>query len=249
MDFKDFSARMKAAKQTDDQQDDRPFDAAESYRLRAKMLGVLIRDARVNADRSIDDCARLLKLAPEEFEQWEFGDISPSLPELEVLASYLDVPVSHFWGAKTLETDHADKRSTQQTFIDLRNHMIGVLLRQAREERGMDITQLSEETQIDADLLEQYELGELPIPMHELSAISSVVNQNMSYFLESESQIGEMLASLEAWKHFNDLPDDLRAFAANPLNIGFIEIALAFSQMENDRLKRIAVSMLDITGY
>ena len=53
----------------------------------------------------------------------------------------------------------------------------------------------------------------------------------------------------EKWKHFNTLPEELREFAANPQNIGFIEIALNFSRMNSDVLRRIAVSILDITGY
>ena len=28
----------------------------------------------------------------------------------------------------------------------------------------------------------------------------------------------------EKWKHFNTLPEELREFAANPQNIGFIEV-------------------------
>src|SRR5690606_34931200 len=130
-----------------------------------------------------------------------------------------------------------------------RHHMIGALLRQARETRGLSLEELSAITHISPETINTYELGEAPIPMNALSVLAGGVNQNVSYFLETESQIGEMLAAMESWKHFNDLPEDLRSFAANPLNIGFIEIALAFSQMENDRLKRIAVSMLDITGY
>jgi hypothetical protein len=71
----------------------------------------------------------------------------------------------------------------------------------------------------------------------------------MTFFLETSSQIGDILASREKWKHFNNLPPELREFAANPQNIGFIEIALAFSRMSADTLKSIAVSMLDISGY
>src|SRR5690606_16356552 len=72
-------------------------DHAEAYRIRGKMIGVLLRDARLDAGRSLDDCARVLQVAPEDIEAWEFGDQVPSLPQLEILAYYLGVPVSHFW--------------------------------------------------------------------------------------------------------------------------------------------------------
>jgi transcriptional regulator with XRE-family HTH domain len=250
MDLKDISARMKkAAQHTQDTgaTTGQAFDAAESFRLRGKMLGVLLRDARVSADRRVEDCARMVQLSPQAYEAWEYGDAVPSLPQLELLATYLDVPISHFWGVQTLEAQRSP--SAQQAYVDLRQRMIGALLRQAREAQGLTLETLAAETHLPADAIARYELGEQPIPMHELSVLAGAVKQNMTYFLETSGRIGEMLSSMEAWKHFNKLPEELRQFAANPLNIGFIEIALAFSQMESERLKRIAVSMLDITGY
>lgn len=249
MDLKDISSRLKAARtDKDSPADKKPFDAAESMLLRARMLGVLLRDARVNADRSVEDCARVLNVTVQEVESWEYGDVVPSLPQLEILAAYLDVPVSHFWGMQTLEPRHPTENA-QQAYVAVRQRMIGLLLRQAREALNLTHDALAEQTHLDAATLQSYELGETPVPMHELSTLASALNQNLSYFLDTSGKIGGSLASLEDWKHFNTLPEDLRKFAANPTNIGFIEIALAFSQMENERLKRIAVSMLDITGY
>lgn len=253
MDLKDISARMKAARgdkaKTGEAATPGSYDYSESFKLRGKMLGVLLRDARIVAARSIEDCARLLQVDVALVEAWEYGDAVPSLPQLEMLAYYLDVPISHFWGVETMEGSRRNPVSAQEEYMNLRHRMIGALLRQAREEANMTLEALSEVSHIPVENLQHYEYGELPIPMHELSVLSGLVNKNVNYFLESSSQIGELLSMRENWKHFNDLPEDLRAFAANPLNIGFIEIALAFSQMPNDKLKRIAVSMLDITGY
>lgn len=253
MDMKDIAGRLKAARQ-DKGGATREVDAAQaydyelSYQLRGKMLGVLLRDARVNALRSIEDCARLLRVEPALIEAWEYGEGAvPSLPQLELLAYYLDVPVSHFWGLETLEANRRTSVDAQDEYMNLRHRMIGALLRQAREETRLTPEALAEATYIPAETILQYELGEVPIPMHELAVLASAVNKNVSYFLESSSQIGELLATRENWKHFNDLPDDLRRFAANPRNIGFIEIALAFSEMPTDKLKNIAVSMLEIT--
>lgn len=248
MDLKDISARLKNARGDKKDDDQKPFDSGESMRLRARMLGVLLRDARVNADRSVADCARVLNVSEAELEAWEYGDAAPSLPQLEILAAYLDVPVSHFWGIQTLEPRHPSD-GAQQTYVAVRQRMIGLLLRQAREQMALTPEQLAEETRLSAELIQQYELGDVPVPMHELTVLAGALKQNLNYFLDSSGKIGESLSALENWKHFNALPEDLRKFAANPTNIGFIEIALAFSQMENEKLKRIAVSMLDITGY
>ncbi len=250
MSFDNVSARFKAARKDEaDSSEQNTFDYQESYRLRGKMVGVLLKDARTHAARTVEDCARLLRVDPAQIEAWEFGDEVPSLPQLELLAYYLDVPVSHFWGMETLSEHQRPRLDTHQEFMNLRQRMIGALLRQAREELELSDADLAAQTHLPLEQIRQYELGERPVPMHELSALSSALNKNVTYFLESTSQIGELLATRENWKHFNELPEDLRQFAANPINIGFIEIALMFSEMPSDNLKRIATSMLDITGY
>jgi len=78
------------------------FDFDEAYRIRSKMLGVLIRDARLYASRAVEECAQILQVTPELFEQWEHGEAVPDLPQLELLAYYLDVPVNHFWSQQLL---------------------------------------------------------------------------------------------------------------------------------------------------
>lgn len=248
MSFEDFAAKMKARKQDSGDDDaDTPFDFGESFRLRGKMLGVLLRDARQGAARTVEDCARLLHVTPQTIEAWEFGDDVPSLPQLELLAYYLDVPVSHFWGMETLKVSRAAQEQKQPEYIALRNRMIGALLRQAREAAGLSLEALGEQTGISAEVIHNYETGELPIPMHELSVLAGGVNKNVSYFQESDSQIGELLANREAWRHFTELPEDVRAFAADPKNIGFIHIALMLSKMPADRLREVGASILDIT--
>lgn len=246
-DLKDLSARFKNVKAQETAQL-KPMDFGESYRIRAKMVGVLLRDARISAARTLEDCARLLNVAPQQVESWEYGDSVPSLPQLEILAYYLDVPVSHFWGMETTEgDDHAQRREAQGEYMALRDRMIGALLRQAREDANLTVEDLNQQTGLSAEQITRYELGEVSLPMHELTVLASSVKKNVSYFLESSSHVGQWLEMKEKWKHFADLPDDVREFAANPLNLGFIEIAIMLSQMPTDRLRRIGESVLNIT--
>jgi transcriptional regulator with XRE-family HTH domain len=247
--MKDVAARMKAAK--DKQQQDKtggiqPYDFGTSYQLRAKMLGVLIRDARLNAARTIEDCARLLSTEPTLIEAWEYGDEVPSLPQLELLAYYLDVPVSHFWSQATMATDKTEKASAQAEYTQLRDRMIGALLHQARESEGIELADVAEQAQIPIETLEQYELGEISIPMSELSMLSSIVNRNVDYFLETGSYIGELLKIQAEWKRFTDLDPEIREFAANPLNVAFIKIAITFSKMPVEQLRKAAEGLLEI---
>lgn len=248
MDFKEASARFKQRhKSQEDNGQQQAADPAESYRIRGKMIGVLLRDARLHAARSIEECATLLKVTPHDVEAWELGESVPSLPQLELLAYYLGVPISHFWGTDTLEATQGRHVDIQTEYMALRDRMVGALLRQAREEANLTAEALAEASAIPADHIRRYEVGDAPAPMHELSVMAGVLKKNLSYFLESSGHIGNWLAIREEWKHFSSLPDDLRQFAAKPVNIGFIEIALMLSQMPTEKLRRIGESVLDIT--
>lgn len=246
--LKGFGARFKKARaDQDEQHEPKPMDFGESYRIRGKMIGVLLRDARLKAGRSLEDCARLLRTTPGVIESWEYGDEIPSLPQLELLAYYLDVPVSHFWGLDTLEAVRDEKISAQEEYMALRNRMIGALLRLAREDMGKSLDQMAEESGMPVEQITAYEMGEQAIPMHALTVLSNCVKKNIPYFLESHSHLGEWLSLREEWQHFTKLPDDIRRFAANPLNLGFIEIAVMFSQMPADKLRKVGESVLNIS--
>lgn len=247
MDFKDISAGFKRAqeKKKAESGGDKPYDFHQSYQLRSKMLGVLIRDARVSAERTVADCAHMLHVEDATIEAWEYGDASPDLPQLELLAAYLDVPVSHFWSQTTLQAEENPTRA-QDEYIKLRQRMIGALLRNAREAEGLSVEDVASAANLPVETIVRYELGDLPIPMHELPVLSNIVNKNIDYFLETSSYVGELLRIREEWKQFTDLDEEIRAFAANPLNVGFIKIAITFSKMSAAQLRQAAEGMLEI---
>ncbi len=249
MEFQDISAQFKAKREAQAQAAEVEYavNPAEEYQLRARIVGVLLRDARVSIGRSLEDCARLLNVTPEQIETWETGDETPSLSQLELLAFYLDVPVSHFWGTQTKEADYRDYSTVQAEFVALRDRMIGAMIHQARDEKGLTLEAIANETALSVEQLSLYESGQEPIPMHYLQMIAHSVGKNLSHFLENSSQIGTMLSMREEWKHFIEMPEELRKFAANPLNAGFIEIAMMLAQMPVDRLRRVGESVLNIT--
>lgn len=252
MDMREIARRIKQRREEDapvKAQDAaaRTIDPAEAFRIRARMIGVLLRDARLKAGRTIEEAARKVQVSPEQFEQWELGDDAPTLPQLELLAYLFEVPVSHFWGVSTLQAQQTDLLSFQREYTALRDRMIGALLRKARLERNLEIETVAAQSDIPVERIAAFELGEISIPMHELTVLAHVVGKNLSYFLESNSQIGEFLAMREAWKTFIELPEEVRRFASNPLNGGYIEFAMMLSQMPADRLRRMGESLLNIT--
>ncbi|XWX05347.1 helix-turn-helix transcriptional regulator [Aggregatilineales bacterium SYSU G02658] len=244
----DFGARFKQAKAAQAGADEaKPYNFEESYRLRARMLGVLIRDARVSAARTLEDCARLLSVPVEVFEAWELGDDAPDLPQLELLAYFLEIPVSHFWGQDVIAHDPTTATAVKQDYLSLRHRMIGALLRQAREEANLSLAQVAEAAGLSPERLELYELGEMAIPMSELHVLGSAVRRNMDYFVEMSGYIGELLRIREDWKQFQSMDEDVRRFAANPSNLAFLRIAMMFSEMPTEQLRKIAAGLADIT--
>jgi transcriptional regulator with XRE-family HTH domain len=78
----------------------------EAMTLRQRIIGVLLRQARLEAGRSQEDLAKLLNVPASRISSYEFGKTEIALPELEKLAQYLNVSLSYFMdqGIKSQET-------------------------------------------------------------------------------------------------------------------------------------------------
>src|SRR5512142_1410218 len=81
------------------------MDTRSQATLRTKKLGVLIRDARQAARRTPEECARAIGISKGTLRAYEDGTRAPSLPELEVLAYYLRLPIDHFWGQESISDE------------------------------------------------------------------------------------------------------------------------------------------------
>jgi hypothetical protein len=88
-------------------------------------------------------------------------------------------------------------------------------------------------------------MGEKSLPMHELNVLAGVLRKNITWFLETGGHVGAVLARQEEWQRFSSLPEEMRTFVANPRNLGYLEIALMFSQMPADKLRQIGESMVN----
>ena len=102
MSFGDIAARMRKHAAEKAEQESAPPDFEELYLLRARILGVLIRDARLAAGMTWEQVAERVGVSPETLEAWELGTTMPSLPQIEILSYTLGMPISHFWGTETL---------------------------------------------------------------------------------------------------------------------------------------------------
>jgi len=248
MSFSDISARLRRhADEKAVQEAAGPRNFEELYLLRARILGVLIRDARDAAELSLEDCARQAGITADTLSAWEFGKAMPSLPQLELLAYVLNVPISHFWGTQTLMHEAEQRVVNTADYVMLRGRLVGALLRAAREQNNLTPEQLAAESGITASQITAYELGQKPIPLPILVTLAQVCKVNLSYFLEEGNRVGEFLALQEDLKRFAELPEDMRSFVTAPVNQAYLELAMKLAALSSSELRGIAESILNIT--
>lgn len=222
-------------------------DYESIYLLRKRILGVLIRDARLAAERTIEECAQVVGVTPETFQFWEYGEESPSLPQLEILAYAIDVPVSHFWASETLAAKEEARKVSTADFYPLRDRIIGALLRRARKEARLSLHDLAARVGIPEDQIEAYEFGQEPVPLTVLASLATAANVGLEYFLEDTSRVGAQLLMEEDFKYFSEMPVEMRRFVVQPVNRSYIELAMRLSRMSVEELRGIAEGILNIT--
>lgn len=248
MSFADISARFK--KKQDDKApaplDERNF--AEIHELRTRILGVLIRDARQASGTSQEETARELGLHETQLRHWEYGREAPSLPQLEMLAYFFDVPLSQFWSDKTLDQAQRERSLPvpKDQYGDIRDHMISALLVMARKEAQLSQEELALACGQAAEQIAAYEAG-AAIPFPILTTIASVLKKSVAYFLEDSGRIGAWLRLQEEYRRFSELPAEVRAFVSQPVNQPYLEIAMRLAKMPLGELRTVAEKILDIT--
>ncbi len=216
--------------------------------LRSRKLGVLIRDARLVARMTTQECARPIGVTAGIFRAWEEGRRSPSLPELEVLSYALHLPLHRFW-SKDATSDDAPPTETLNlpAFIGLRQRLIGALLRQVREKASISPRALSELSGITTARLKAYELGERPIPLPELEGLTALLGGQVETLFDQTGPIGLWMVQQKAVQDFLQLPTDLQNFVCKPINRPYLELAMKLSGMSTDKLRSVAEDILDIT--
>ncbi len=215
--------------------------------IRAKKLGVLIRDARIKAGKDVEECAEAVGISVEEFAGMEFGERPPTLPEIEILAYYLEVPLNHFWGNEIIKTNGSEKIFDPAEIKQLRQSVIGSLIRKARIEAVLSEQELAERAGITASDLQAYEHGEVAIPLPELEAIARVLNNSMANFEDQDSQVGFWFQEQRNMREFLTLPRELQEFVGKPVNRPYLDLAIKLSEMKVERLRALAEGLLEIT--
>ncbi|NPA26792.1 MAG: helix-turn-helix transcriptional regulator [Chloroflexi bacterium] len=218
------------------------------YLLRAKRLGILMRDARLAAGRTIKETAEALRISPSTLRAYEEGRKVPSLPELAALAYYLQVPLDHFWSREILSDDvPLIFRLPLEELLQTHHQRIAERLRTVREEQGLSLRELAQRVHIPVARLRAYEAGERPIPVVELEALADALGLRLQDFIDAPPPIGDWLREQEQIRGFLELPPELREFVSKPTHVPYLEVARKLSQLPVERLRTLAEALLDIT--
>jgi transcriptional regulator with XRE-family HTH domain len=216
--------------------------------LRSRKLGVLIRDARLTARKSLTECAKLVGVTSGILHSWEEGRRAPSLPELEVFSYSLRLPLNHFWSKDAMSDDVPLTGSMNlSALIGIRQRVIGALLRQQRENASLSLRALSEQSGISVARLKSYEMGERSIPLPELEGLVSLLGGQIETIFDQTGPIGQWMIQQKAIQDFSQLPSELQNFVSKPVNRPYVELAMKLSGMSTDKLRSVAEDLLDIT--
>jgi transcriptional regulator with XRE-family HTH domain len=225
------------------------MDSSQAIAIRNRIIGILVRRARLGAGKSQRECGEFLGCSPYVFGQYERGRKGMSLPQLEALAYYFDVPVASLWDEAYPEPDDppAESLPVEQMLL-LRRKILAIKFRQCRQSAGLTQKQLGEMLVCSADMISQYERGKREIPLAELEIAAKQCGQGFDSFLDDETiPMGQGERERLTLAQLDELPPDVRDFVLRPTNALYLRIAMLLSAMKADSLRQIAETLLDIT--
>lgn len=215
--------------------------------IRTKKLGVLIRSARLTCGVGLEDCAKAIGVTENDLEAYELGERAPSLPEMEMLAYYLHIPLDYFWGNELLKGNGHQPELDPLQLRNLRQRMIGALIRKARTEADISVETLAENTGISSERFNSYEMGEEAVPLPELELLAKVLNASIREFQDKSGPVGSWFLTQRLLSDFQELPLELQSFASKPVNQPYLEVAKRLSELQVEKLRSVAEVLLEIT--
>jgi transcriptional regulator with XRE-family HTH domain len=220
----------------------------EISELRNRILGIMIRSARDQSRAARRECAAVLGISVSRFASYEDGTRAISLPELELLARYLETSLSVFRVTDSLNDDTlASQLPNPELFLPLRHRIVGARLRQIRNEQDLTQAKVAELLGCSASTISDYEFGNRPIPVADLEILSRGLGVTLEYFMDHDSDVGLWHRHHTEFEQFKELSAELREFVLKPINQSYLELAMKLSQMPAGQLRSIAEGILEIT--
>jgi transcriptional regulator with XRE-family HTH domain len=221
----------------------------EVSELRNRILGIRIRNARDQARVSRRECAAAIGVSVNRLAGYESGEKAISLPELEMLARYLEVPMASFREDTSVNESDApqDKMPNPSIFLPLRQRIVGARLKQLRISLDRTQRDMAAILECSSSTMADYEYGRRAIPVAELEILCRALNVSLDYFVDHDSEVGQWHKRQAEYDKFNELPADLRDFILRSINRSYLELAVKLSKMPANSLRSIAEGLLEIT--
>jgi transcriptional regulator with XRE-family HTH domain len=209
--------------------------------LQRKITGVLIRAAREKSHRTIKEVAQRLGVTEARVRQYERGARDISLPDLELLALFFQMPLSFFMDAGSpIEVSVPKPPGAEQ--VRARRAALGVKLKQARLAAGKTKEDCAQAIGRKAGTIGRYERGASDIPMTELEKLAQFLQVNLYYFVQDK--MNESAGGLLDLEKLARLPKEVRAFVLNSENMPYVRMAIKFSDLPTDRLQELGEILL-----
>ncbi|MEA5078853.1 MAG: helix-turn-helix transcriptional regulator [Anaerolineaceae bacterium] len=229
--------------------------------IKAKKIGLFLRQARENRHLSVEDCANWLGITADEYASVESGELLLSLPQIESLALFLDCSFTSLVEGNSSPAQPKPDSTTNQELLSLRDRIIAVALKQHRLAQSLSVADLAASAGISTAELTGYEEELQAIPYLHLEALLSALRVSTDEFFAQSGPLSlqhlssqstptpESTPSSQATPSpvLEGLSEDMLAFVSKPVNRPYLELAMRLSKMEADKLRAIASSLLEIT--
>jgi transcriptional regulator with XRE-family HTH domain len=210
------------------------------------MIGAILREARLESGKSLRDAGEFIGVSSSTISSYERGRKGISLPELELLAYFYQTPIPDLLSGK-LNVQEESIDHDIETFLTLRDKMIGAALRQGRENAGMTIRQMAETLGIPTSRVSAYEHGKRSTPVSELEAMAEIFGHSVTEYVDEDGPVGEWIRERKAFDTYQNLPAEMQEFLANPDSERYLALAKQLSDISVDKLRVLADTLQDIT--
>lgn len=225
------------------------MDVSQTIAIRHKIIGLLVRRARLRAGKSQRECAELIGCSPARFSRYEKGQQGLTLPQLEALAYFFGVPLASLWDEKfDLPEESPGESLPLAEMMTLRRKMLAVQFRQCRRTAGLTQQQMGQMLGCSAARISQYERGKSDISVAELEIVSERCNRSLADFVDEQTiPLSQAEQNRQTLARLKELSPDMREFVLKPSNALYLRIAMLLSAIKADSLRQIAETILDIT--
>ena len=150
---------------------------SQLLQIRAKKIGMKIAIARQKAGLSLEDLSGSSGIDIAELTEIEKGISCPSLPQLQYIASLIQLPLDDLVNVYALAPIPAGiVASALPKYFEIRNRMLGIQIKKNRLDQEISEEQLAQYCELQPDEVQAFESGQKAIPFLKLMKISELLH-------------------------------------------------------------------------